>query len=355
MIFSADDGGATALEKLIQDVQIDLALLFVEEGQGVLTLHQLLYEAVRLKQLQFVNALLCRDENVIKLASERRDGRDAPFLVAVYQEHDDMVDLLLRTGQIDLRSRHKDGNTPLFVAVQQKSPSIVKLLLDTGRIGLTQWNLDERELSAKSLPDEHQDMDEAVWGSSTAKYESRATENWLWAIEHERLRMMKLLLDESMANTNLMVEGQTPLMWAMQRGKESVFKILLSSLRVDLHFIDGLGRTALSLALDYSKDRMVLLLLSAKGFSIHRESNDTSRNLFWWAIGRGNLDVINMLHESGKYGVNTRDGSGRTPLIYAAETCAEEAMSVLLITGRANLQVVDNRGDIALSIAMRRG
>ncbi|EMT69606.1 Protein SERAC1 [Fusarium odoratissimum] len=40
--------------------------------------------------------------------------------------------------------------------------------------------------------------------------------------------------------------------------------------------------------------------LGAKGFSIHRESNDTSRKLFWWAIGRGNGGVINMLHESDR-------------------------------------------------------
>ncbi|KAF5231474.1 hypothetical protein FANTH_13386 [Fusarium anthophilum] len=355
MIFSADDGGATALEKVIQNGKIDLALLFVEQGQGVLTLHQLLYEAVKLKQLQFVDALLCRDANSIKLASERQDSHDAPFLVAVYQEHDDMVDLLLRTGQIDLRIRDKDGNTPLFVAVQRKSLGIVKLLLDTGGIGVTQWNLEEREFSAKSLLDEYQDMDEAVWGSSTAKYHSRETENWLWAIEHEKLRMMKLLLDESMVNTNLMVEGQTPLMWAVQRGKEDFVQVLLSSVRVDLHFYDELGRTAFSWALHYRKHRMVLLLLSAQGFSIHRESNDTSRKLFWWAIGSGNLGLISILHESGKYDVNTKDGSGRTPLIYAAETCAEEAMRVLLRTGKANIQAVDNRGETALSIAIRRG
>ncbi|KAF5963252.1 ankyrin protein 3 [Fusarium bulbicola] len=355
MIFSADDDGATALEMVIQDFQIDLALLFVEEGHGVLTLHQLLYEAVRIKELQFVDALLRRDANCIELAGQRWEDQHAPFMEAVYQEDADMVDLLLCTGRVDISIRNEYGHTPFFVAIRLKSLSIVKLLLDTGKIGVSQADFEGKELTAKSLVDEFQHMIKTVSESYADKRHKLITDSWLWwAIKHAKLRMMKLLLDESMFDTNPVVEGHTPLMWAIQRAEEDVVKVLLSNVGVDLHFVDELGRTAFSWALDYSKDRMVLLLLSAKGFSIHRESDDTSRKLFWWAIGRGNRDVINMLHESGRYDVNTKDGSGRTPLIYAAETCAEEAMRVLLKTGRADIQAVDNRGDTALSIARRR-
>ncbi|KAF5688788.1 ankyrin protein 3 [Fusarium circinatum] len=279
-IFSKDCDGTTALEKVIENGQIDLALLFMEEGQGVLTLHQLLY-----------GASICRR-----------------FIAqAVYHEDADMVDLLLSTGQVDISIRDAEGNTPFFVAVGLSSLSIVKLLLDRGKIGASQYDFEESAILAVSILDEYRHMLEAF----VAEYP------FWWAIRRGKLRMMKLLLDERMLDTNSTVEGQTPLLWAIQSGKEDVVNVLLSSVRVDLHFADELGRTAFSWALDYNKDRMVLLLLSAKGFSIHRESDDASRKLFWWAIGRGNRDVINMLHESGKYDVNTKDGSGRTPLIYA--------------------------------------
>ncbi|CVL05986.1 related to ankyrin 3 [Fusarium proliferatum] len=357
-ILSEYTADVTILEHIINTNQVAFALLCVQEGQGTLTVHQLLYEAVSMGALEFVDVLLDMDASTAELASQEWEGYRAPFMEAVYEEDDDMVDLLLRTGQIDINIRDRAGYTPFLVAVQLKCLSIVKLLLETGKVGVNQEDFKERALSAKSIVDEYYEY----YYMPPADFDSKSTlpldktERFLWwALEGERLRMVKLIVDESLVDTNRTLRGQTPLMWAIQTGKEDVFKVLLSNLRVDLHFTDELGRTAFSLALDYNKDQMILLLLSGKGFSIHRESNDTSRKLLWWAIGRGNCGVINMLHESGKYDINTKDLSGKTPLIYTAETCAEEAMRVLLETGRTNTQAVDNRGDTALSIAMRKG
>ncbi|KAH7148036.1 ankyrin repeat-containing domain protein [Fusarium sp. MPI-SDFR-AT-0072] len=356
-IFSEDIEGMTAVKLVILTAQVDLALLFVKEGGGVLTLPEVFYNAIEFRQLEIVDALLQRDADIIEIANQEWLDWDTPFLEAVHEWDGNMVDLLLRTGKIDISVRTKDGYTPFLVAVQVGSPNIVKLLLDTGKIGVNQEDFEERALSAMSIIDEYQDMHDAVLGPFSIgewHYEVMGDFLW-WAIKGGKLRMMKLLLDESIVDTNRTVEGQTPPMWAMQRGKEDVVKVLLSSIRVDLHFSNELGRTPFSWALDYRKDRMVLLLLGAKRFSIHGESNDTSRKLFWWAIGRGNGGVINMLHESGKYDINTKDPSGRTPLIYAAETCAEEAMRVLLEAEKIDIHAVDNRGDTALSIAVKRG
>ncbi|KAG5753803.1 hypothetical protein H9Q70_003566 [Fusarium xylarioides] len=316
----------TVLEKIIRTTQVDIALSFVEESRGVLTLHQLLHEAVAMKQPKFVRDLLCRDANIRDLASQRWEGHYAPFMEAVYENDHDMVGLLLRIGQIDISIRDNDGHTPIFVAIQLKFLTIVKLLLDTGKIGFDWEDFIESALSAKSVVDEYHDMHTAV-----LKYGRRvkfgAEERSFWcALKGGKLRMMKLFLDETMVNTNWTVEGQTPLEWAVQSGDEDVVKVLLSSVRVDLHFTAGLGQTAFSWALENSKDRIVLLLLSAKEFSIHRESNDTSQKLFWWATGRGNSDVLNMLHESGKYDINMEDSWGRTPLILTAEANSKEAV-----------------------------
>ncbi|KAF5619615.1 ankyrin protein [Fusarium sp. NRRL 25303] len=358
-IFSEYNADTTILEHIIQTTQVDLALLFVEEGRGVLTLHQLLYEAVIMRALQFVDILLNRDANIIELASQRWEDQAAPFMEAVYKNDDDMVDLLLCTGQIDLSVRDPDGETPFLVAIRLGYLSIVKLLLDTGKVGFYQEDFEDRAAFAKSIVDEYYDLRRA---KTAVRHKNRDVllfdydreDLFCRAIERGKLRVIKLLLDESMINTNSTVEGQTPLLWTVQSGKEDVVKVLLGSLRVDLHFTDELGQTAFSWALGNSKDRMVLLLLSAKGFSIHRESTDTSRQLFWWAIGRGNVGVINMLHESGSYDVNRKDPSGRTPLIYAAETCAEEAMRVLLQAREIDIHAVDNSGETALSIAVKR-
>ncbi|RBA15607.1 hypothetical protein FPRO05_12214 [Fusarium proliferatum] len=299
-IFTENGAGMTALKLVMRTNQVDLALSFVEEGQEILTLHHLLYKAVKMNRYQFVDGLLRRDANVIKLACQGWGDSDPPFLIAVHQENEGMVDLLLRTGQIDVRNKY--GNTPFLVAVELRYFGIVKLLLQKEMIGGHQEDLEKMAFSsAESIVNEYHEYYYAPWADFDSEMMPLRDEKekflW-WAIEGERLRMIELILDESMVDSNRALRGQTPLMWAIQKGKEDLLKVLLSNLRVDLHFTDKLGRTALSWALDYSKDRMVLLLLSGWGFSIHRESNDTSRKLFWWAIGRGNSGVINMLHES---------------------------------------------------------
>ncbi|CVL07425.1 uncharacterized protein FMAN_14352 [Fusarium mangiferae] len=312
-----------------------------------------------MKHHQFVDGLLRWVTKVIKLASQGWGDNDPPFLIAVHQEDEDMVDLLLRTGQIDIRIRNEDGYTPLLIAVELRDLGIVKLLLEKEMIGGSQEDLEKIAFSSvKSIVDEYHEYyytPQADFSSGMMLLRDEKEKFLWWAVKGERLKMIELILDESMVDTNRTLQGQTSLMWAIKKRKEDILKAFLSNLRVDLHFADKLGRTALSWALDYSKDRMVLLLLSGRGFSIQRESSNTSRKLFWWAIGRGNSGVIDMLHESGKYDINTRDLSGKTPFHYTAETCAEEALRVLLGTGRADEQAVDKWGDTALSIAMRRG
>ncbi|KLO81605.1 Uncharacterized protein LW93_6756 [Fusarium fujikuroi] len=357
IVFAKYYADTTFLEHIIQTTRVDLALLFVEESRGVLTLHQLLYEAVRMREHDFVDGLLCEDASIITLATQIWEDKAAPFMKAVYENDDDMVALLLHTNDIDIGMRNENGYTAFFVAILHESLSIVELLLDTGQIDVNIEHVGGKELFAKSIVDEFQDMRRATLGPA---YKYMQCFNFLitflwWAIEGGRLRMIKLLLDETMVNTDQTFEAQTPLLWTMQRGKEEVVKVLLSSNRVDLHFSKEAGQTPLSWALANGKDRMVVLLLGAKGFYIHKESNDTSRNLFWWAIRRGNSGVINILHESGKYDINTKDPSGQTPLIFAAETCDEEAIRVLLETGNAGIEAVDNRGNTAFSIAIRRG
>ncbi|SCV50309.1 related to ankyrin 3 [Fusarium fujikuroi] len=349
-IFSEYYGDTTVLEHIMQTNQVDLALLFVEESRGVLTMHQLLYEAVMLSKLEFIENLLSKDASIIELASQRWENQNAPFMEAVYENDGDMVYLLLCTGKIDISIRDAYGHTPFLVAIRLGRLRIVELLLDTGKVGFYQDDFGERAAFAKSIVDEYYDM----YNRELLSFLDDMEDLFWRAVRRGKLRLIKLFLDESMVDTNSTVEGRTPLSWAMQSGKQDVVKVLLSSARVDLH-ADELGQTAFSWALDNSKDRMVMLLLSATGFSIHRESNDTSRKLFWWAIGRGNRGVINMLHESGKYNVNTKDLSGRTPLIYAAETCAEEAMRVLLEEREIDIHAVDNRGETAVSIAVKRG
>ncbi|EXK28605.1 hypothetical protein FOMG_15074 [Fusarium oxysporum f. sp. melonis 26406] len=360
-IFSKDANGMTAFELILRTAQVDLALKLVKEGGEVLTLQMLFYRAVKMKHLQFVEALLRRDNNVIQLANIYWKGGEAPFLIAIHGEDYRMVRLLLRTSKVGIRVRDLYGNTPFFVAVQLGYLDIAKLLFEEGKFVVDQEEFEERADSAESIGEEYQDMCMSVFPSGSGVYRvirrpNRLRECLWWAVKRGELRMMKLLLNESKVDANQHDdEGQTPLSWAIEKGREDIVKILLSSNRVDVRARDKTGQTACWWALETRNDRMIQLLLGSELFYIHAEDDETGRKLFWWAVGKGNIGVIKMLHDSGKYDINSRDPSGRTPLIYAAETCAEEAMRVLLKIGKADIHAVDNRGDTALSIAVKRG
>ncbi|KAH7215630.1 hypothetical protein DER44DRAFT_806689 [Fusarium oxysporum] len=360
-VFLADNEGVTAVDQIIRTAQVDLALFFVEEGRGVLTLQELLYRAVKLNQLQFVDALLQSDANTIELANQDWGERNTPFLEAVQRLNDDMVDLFLRTEDIDLRVRTKDGKTPFFLAIQLGSLSTAKLLLDTGNVTFEPEKFEEVGTFTKSIIDGFRDMSKVLCLSDSGFYSliwppDRFQKCLWWTIKNGNLRMMKLFLGETMVDVNRVGdEGQTPLLWAIKSGNDGIIGDLLKSSRVDVHSRDNIGQTPFCWAMKIGKYRVIQLLLGSKLFDVHKEDDVTRRRLFWWAIGKGNSSLVDMLHDSGKYDINTKDPSGRTPLICAAETCAEEAMRVLLKTGRADIQAVDNRGDTALSIAMRRG
>ncbi|RKL10114.1 hypothetical protein BFJ68_g8729 [Fusarium oxysporum] len=360
-IFTEDARGMTALDLVIRTSQVDLALLFVEESRGILTLHELLYQAVEMSDLEFVDILLQRDADIIKLANQSWQRKTSPFLQAVYERDYYMVDLFLSKGRIDISVRTKDGKTPFFLAVQLGCLDIAKLLLDTGEVGFNLGNFEEIPFRLESITDEFQVMcmvlslSESVFCTHIWPPDGLQKCLW-WTIKGGKLGMIKLLLEESWVDVHQEgAEGQTPLLWAIQRNKEDVVKVLLSSDRVNVSFRDKAGRTAFWLALENRKDRMIQLLLDSARFDIHQADDETAQRLFWWAIGKGNTWVMSILHYSGKYGMNMKDPSGRTPLMYAAETCTEETVRVLLTTGKADIHAVDNRGDTALSIAVKRG
>ncbi|TVY59835.1 putative ankyrin repeat protein [Fusarium oxysporum f. sp. cubense] len=361
-IFHEDYDGVSAIEEVIVSNQVNLALLFAKEPGGVLTLQELLFRAVQKRGLGFVDTLLRRDEDMILLANQMgEDETETPFLTAVCQGDVEMVSLLLLTGRIDISIRTRHGSTPLFLAVRHGYLDIAKLLLQAGKAAIGQENLEERALAAKSLIVEYRAMDEFLFGSLLLGNDSRNLQKrFWWSIETGQLRMMKFLLDESSVDVNHMgcyytVLGQTPLSWAIQEGKRDVVEALLNTSRVDLNLGDVFGSTPCRYALDRGEDRFIQLLLDSTRFDIYREDDETAHRLFWWAARKGNDDVVDMLDVSGKFGINTKDHCGRTPLICAAMSGAYGVMRVLLKTGKVDIHVVDNKGDTALSMAVKRG
>ncbi|KAF9774805.1 hypothetical protein IL306_007163 [Fusarium sp. DS 682] len=258
-------------------------------------------------------------EDFIEAVNQSSGEFEAPFLLAVRKGFHKMVEWFLDTGKIDIGIRDAKGNTSFFLAISLRHIVIARLLLGTGALGFHQQIA---EAFVKATVDDFKELESSTSLPGTNKLPSVLQQHLWRTIKQGELRMMRLLLSESEVGVHEEgVERQTPISWALQQEKGDVVEVLVNS------------------------DR----------FDIHQEGKEVGRRLFWWAIGKGDDRVVSMVHNSGKFSVNTKDRSGRTPLIYFAEIGAEEEMKLLLKTGNADAYAFDNRGNTALCIAAQRG
>ncbi|KAL5611091.1 hypothetical protein FOBRF1_007208 [Fusarium oxysporum] len=177
-----------------------------------------------------------------------------------------------------------------------------------------------------------------------------------WALKNGTTEAIRLFLEREDIDVNQKDdEGQTPLEYAQEIRNVELAERLLSTGRVHIHQRGKDGQTPFSRALRDDHAEMVVLLLDSKEFNIHEEDNGLGYEAFLWAVQRKNVYVMNSLHDSYVYNINTKDTLGRTPLIKATIEGDTEAVMVLLDTGRADIFAVDDLGYTALEEALRSG
>jgi ankyrin repeat protein len=97
-------------------------------------------------------------------------------------------------------------------------------------------------------------------------------------------------------------------------------------------------------------DAAMVALLIKKGAAVNA-TNDDGAGPLSLAAAYGSPEVVELLVGAGA-DVNARNLRRTTPLIEAVQGRNTEAIRVLLLTGRANLNLTDLRGDAALHIAL---
>jgi ankyrin repeat protein len=172
----------------------------------------------------------------------------------------------------------------------------------------------------------------------------------LWAARNGHEAVAGLLAD---SNASLEVrdkeQGATSLIWAARNGHEEVVRLLLEK-GSELNARDRLERTPLSLAA-YNKHASIIQLLLQRGGVIH--PNDEAGKVKLLATRLEHHKVIEMLFEHEKRLPST--GSGRNETIpYTAESSSELTMQRLL-KADDNINEVDQHGQTLLSRAARMG
>jgi len=323
---------------------------------------------------------------VVKLLLDRgadvhvsdKNGDTALILTAgVYEGPIDIVRYLLNKG-INVNAQNKKGATALMIVASKGKQDVLELLITSG----ADLNLkDAEEATALDYAVENGKTELARFlfkrsAKSKNNYKSedemlRSVTNaaLLEAAERNKLDSVKSQLAAGADINTRSPSGNTALMLAIEYsyGRLDVTTFLMDN-GADLNAVDSDGNTALMIATARNNNEAVVALLAHKA-AVHFRNKEGRTALHIASAELHKRDVEALLAikpavTASSAGVdvvgvdvNSRDNSGRTPLMLAADHDSfvpDEVMELLLAHG-AKIDEQDPQGNTSLMIAAKAG
>ena len=141
-----------------------------------------------------------------------------------------------------------------------------------------------------------------------------------------------------------------PIQLAAVKGEARIMKVILQNPTIDIHVIDETtGVNSFWLAAFYGHGE-ILSMLAEAGIDIMNRHKKTLNNALHDACDRQYPHIVQQLVDSG-YPLNEKKSGGLTALV---SSCVDdnEKISKILIKGKANLNIVTDKGSSALSEAV---
>lgn len=242
-----------------------------------------------------------------------------PLHWAALSGQEEIFEMLLEYGSVDLSRKDDKGLVPLWHAIYANHAGIVRAILDRGFSVDIKGKLDRSPLS--------------------------------WAAENGQAEIVQHLIQNGAQMNNLEgVYHLSPLHLACENSHEGVVRILLEA-GADPNTIDSDKRTPLHLAVKAGDPTLVRLLIDSK-VDVDA-AQDIGRTPLHYAADNGHDNIADILIDRGA-DVNFTDRYGYTPLHVAAENEHDNHttrfITVLLSRG-ATIDVFDRNGCTPLHAA----
>lgn len=293
------------------------------------------------------NAITALVEKGSSVNAQNANGQ-TPLFSAVHADSPDGIALLIRNGA-QKNARDYLGNTPLHTSIRWDTFNAARTLIASG------VDIDPQNLAGKTP------LAEAAYSG--------------------KMQMITLLLNNG-ANINASdATGKTVLIDAIQSGKPETVRTLLER-GASVQVQEMYGRNAYHFAAESGDIEMITIIREAGGNAMARDKNgrtpltlvlNSTDDIIQAVLGSnkdisdsdGNTPIhiavtqkvppekLRLLVSMG-YPINRRNSNGLTALAEAANLGQADLLRVLLENG-ANPYITDNKGECAVSFALRNG
>jgi ankyrin repeat protein len=285
-----------------------------------------------------------------------------PMIIAAEMETpyaEQMLEILLKTGNADINLRDSLGYQPLHIAARKGNLVAVKLLLENGaevnsgshgnrrralHIAATHGDVE----IARLLLEKGADVNVKVGGYGYTPL--------LLAVQEGSIGVLKVLLEHGV-DINAKGYDMTALVCAAQHEQWEIVRMLLQEDDIDINLKSTDGKTLLSSVIENGEMEVLEILLERDDVEIDSKEDDGSTPLLLAAY-HARKDMVERLLEKGA-DANTQDKLGRTPLMRSilsnSSTPDNEIMKLLLAQPNIDVNLKDEKGNSALSLAMDRG
>ncbi|GHU16299.1 hypothetical protein FACS189472_01050 [Alphaproteobacteria bacterium] len=321
------------------------------------------------------------------------DNRNA-FVCACHSGNFDLVKLLLKQPNIDVRQDDSSGRNGLSCACESGNLELFKFLLDNGIGSLKQkkkygtnllmlacyfGHLDiakfllEQEVFDVSYADgfgntalmyaclgRNYDIVQLLLSykdSDSIKYNGGNETLLMLACEGGNLEIVKLFVADD--NFKPGDDQATPLMYASEGGNPDVVQLILDYRPDDLNKVDEHGNTALMFACQHKKTDVVRLLLQQSNIDVNVSSQDgvQSRSALFMSCKEGvPFEISDMLIKYKDIDINQTEQYKLTPLMVACEYGRFDIVKLLLSNQKIRkINKTDESGSTAFMYACDSG
>ncbi|KAB8304031.1 hypothetical protein EYC80_005377 [Monilinia laxa] len=189
-------------------------------------------------------------------------GNITEMHLTAYLGAENIVQLLLDAGEVEIDLKDSNAETPFWYAVRNNQPEIINLLLNTGEV-----DIDSKDLSAQTP--------------------------FFYAVKYGHLETVKLLLNTGKVDIDSKdLSAQTPLSYAAESGSLEIVKLLLNTGKVEIDPKDRDGMTPLWWGAYSGYEAMVNLLVErGANLDIHPEGERSIREL----LSKNGLEIDNLI------------------------------------------------------------